>query len=371
MGTLNVIRSIISDNNTFFDAGGIFNDVGGNVLIENSTIAHNATQGNGGILNIGSLVIRNSAIIANSNGCCEGGAGIGNSGFLEIVNSTIAKNSAGSGGGGGGIQNAGVLSITNSTIRENEVRECQSLPCTQGGGIKNNFGTVLVQNTIIAGNSVNSPFATGPDCGGTITSVGNNLVGDPSGCDINLQPTDLTGDPGLGSLVGDEEDALPGQAYYPVLAGSPVIDKGNPNVCPQVDQLENPRVGICDIGSIEFRGPVTVSVDVSPRSDRNLINPNSNKNINVAIFSLGGFDATEVDPKTVLFGASGTEAAPIHVAIRDVDGNGSRDVILRFQIPDTGIKCGDTAATLTGQTFSGISFIGSSPIKTVQCGKQR
>jgi len=259
------------------------------------------------------------------------------------------------------------VSITNSTIRENQVID------GPGGGIWNSGGTTAVQNTIVAGNTVSNRFGavTGPDCSGTIISIGSNLFGDPSGCTVNLQPSDLTGDPGLGSLVGTEEEALPGQTYYPVLAGSPVINKGNPNACPQVDQLGNPRVGICDIGSIEFRGPVTVSVDISPKSDQNRINPNSNKNINVAIFSLGGFDATKVDPKTVRFGASGTEAAPIHAAIRDVHGNGTPDMLLRFQIPNTGIKCGDTSATLTGQTFGGVSFIGSSPIKTVQCGKQR
>ena len=53
------------------------------------------------------------------------------------------------------------------------------------------------------------------------------------------------------------------------------------------------------------------------------------------------------------------------------DGNGFRDVIVRFLIPDTGIKCGDTSASLTGQTFNGLSFVGASPIKTVQCGQER
>jgi len=36
---------------------------------------------------------------------------------------------------------------------------------------------------------------------------------------INLQPTDLTGDPGLGALVGD--DGLPGEAHYPVWLAVP------------------------------------------------------------------------------------------------------------------------------------------------------
>src|SRR5262249_41656297 len=143
------------------------------------------------------------------------------------------------------------------------------------------------------------------------------------------------------------------------------------NACLQSDQLGNLRVGICDIGAVEFQGKMLVSVDVRPRSDANKINPNSTKTINVAIFSGNGFDATTVDPNTIRFGATGTEAVPIHVARRDVDGDGDRDMVVRFAIQDTGIKCGNTAATLTGQIPGGPSIIGSSPIKTVQCQKQK
>jgi hypothetical protein len=115
---------------------------------------------------------------------------------------------------------------------------------------------------------------------------------------------------------------------------------------------------------------MVVSVDIRPRKDANRINPSSSKNINVAIFSVNGFDPTSVDSSTVRFGATGAEAAPIHIRVTDVDGDGHDDMILRFQILDTGIKCGDTSALLTGQVSSGQSFIGSSPLTTVQCKKQ-
>jgi acetyltransferase-like isoleucine patch superfamily enzyme len=362
-GTVNFFRSVITDNDGGHDAGGIVNEAGGSVLLENSTIANNVAIGAGGILNQGAVVISNSAIIANSTDQVISGGGILNGGSLEIVNSTIAKNRAARsvfGGGGGGVLNSGgQVSITNSTIRENEA--------SFGGGIANFSGILRIQNTIVAGNTV---FSNGPDCWGVITTLGNNLVGDPSAnCNINLQPSDLTGNPGLGALTGTGEDDLPGTAHYPVLAGSPLIDKGNPNACFQADQLGNLRAGVCDIGAVEFRGPMLVSVDVRPKKDANRINPNSDKDINVAIFSVNGFDATGVDTNTVRFGATGTEAAPVHIALRDVDGDGNRDMVLRFQIPHTGIKCGDTSASLTGQSFAGLTFIGSSPIKTVQCKK--
>ena len=110
-----------------------------------------------------------------------------------------------------------------------------------------------------------------------------------------------------------------------------------------------------------------VSIDVRPRSDANRINPSSNRNINVAILSIKGFDSTTVDPHTIRFGAKGTEATPIHVRHRDVNGDGRVDQILRFVIQDTGIECGDTSATLTGEIRNGSSIIGSSPITTTQC----
>jgi len=112
-----------------------------------------------------------------------------------------------------------------------------------------------------------------------------------------------------------------------------------------------------------------ILIDIRPRSDANRINPSSAKDINVAVFSSKDFDATSIDLNTVRFGATGTEAAPVHVARRDVDGDGDRDMVVRFQIQDTGIKCGDTSAVLTGQISGGPSIIGSSPIQTVQCKK--
>jgi hypothetical protein len=110
-----------------------------------------------------------------------------------------------------------------------------------------------------------------------------------------------------------------------------------------------------------------VIVDIRPRGDANRINPNSDKEIRVAIPTGDGFNAFTVDPNTVRFGAMGTEAAPVNFALRDVGGDGNTDLVLRFEIQDTGIKCGDTLASLTGQTSSGLSFRGSDSIRTVRC----
>lgn len=306
----------------------------------------------------------------NSTDCCNQGGGIVNvGGFVEIINTTVAGNRGGGafqGSAGAGVANCcgGLTFIINSTIRENEAFGFSNFGIP-GAGIVNQGGTLQIQNTIVAGNTVLS-FTAGPDCFGDITSVGNNLFGDLSGCDVNLQPTDLTGDPGLGPLVA-AEDGPPGEAFYPVLPESVLINRANPAACAEKDQLGNPRVGSCDIGAIEFQGRTQVAIDIRPRSEANKVNPNSTRSINVAVLSDNGFDATNVDSSLVRFGATGTEAAPIHVARRDVNRDGQRDLVLRFQIQNLRIECGASSLTLTGQILDGQSIIGSSPIITTGC----
>ena len=95
-------------------------------------------------------------------------------------------------------------------------------------------------------------------CSGSVTSLGNNLIGDPTGCTITLQASDLTGDPGLGDFT---DNGTPGNGHFPLLSTSQAIDAGNDAVCPRRDQLGQRRVNIprvgtsrCDIGAIEFPG---------------------------------------------------------------------------------------------------------------------
>lgn len=124
----------------------------------------------------------------------------------------------------------------------------------------------------------------------------------------------------------------------------------------------------------DANGIVTVPIDIKPGLFPNSINPNSKGKIPVAILTTStaqgeslDFDATTVDSTTVLFGASGTEAAPVHAALEDVDGDGDIDMILHFNTQATGIQCGDTSASLTGETFGGQEVAGSDSVKTAGC----
>lgn len=119
--------------------------------------------------------------------------------------------------------------------------------------------------------------------------------------------------------------------------------------------------------SLRINESPLISIDIKPGSFSNSINPKSKGTIPVAILSTATFDATAVDPSTVLFGATGTEATPVHSALVDVDGDGDIDMILHFNTQDTNIVCGDILVSLTGKTFSGQKIEGSNSIKTVGC----
>jgi hypothetical protein len=79
--------------------------------------------------------------------------------------------------------------------------------------------------------------------------LGNNVIGDLDGCQIDLLATDSTGDPGLSAFV---DDGAPGHGRFPLLPGSRAVDAGNTDACSADDQLDTPRRGACDIGAVEF-----------------------------------------------------------------------------------------------------------------------
>jgi hypothetical protein len=241
-GTVTIAHSIFANN------GGMISSAlhisGGTVTLHASTVTDNFAQGPAVIMNSGgTVIITESAILDNATDFV---GAIENNGTMVITNTTIAANHPLEfRNGGGGISNSGgTLLLTNSTLAGNI--------SSDGGGITQTGGTVLLLNTILAQNSF-PPFfppGSGPDCVGAITTLGNNLIGDPTGCTITLQPSDLTGDPGFGPFT---DNGRPGNGHFPLLPTSQAIDAGNDAICPRTDQLGRQRLGPCDIGAIEFR----------------------------------------------------------------------------------------------------------------------
>jgi hypothetical protein len=110
-----------------------------------------------------------------------------------------------------------------------------------------------------------------------------------------------------------------------------------------------------------------VTIDIKPGSSPNRINPKSNGTIQVAILTTDTFDATTVDPLTVRFGPEGAEATSKKGHIKDVNHDGEPDLVLHFKTRATGIQCGETSASLTGETVDGNPIQGSDAIRTVGC----
>jgi uncharacterized delta-60 repeat protein len=112
-----------------------------------------------------------------------------------------------------------------------------------------------------------------------------------------------------------------------------------------------------------------VAIDIKPGSSPNTINPKSNGVIPVAILTTESFDATLVEPQSVRFGPKGAREAHQKGYLEDVNHDGEPDLVLHFRTQNTGIKCGDTSASLTGATLDGVPIQGTGSIKTVGCKK--
>jgi len=258
-GTVTLTDCALTRNTAELGGGGIANlatgatggiATGGTVTLTNITLAHNDVFGDGGsISNSGTLTLTNCTLTDN---VATAGGGISNSGTLTLTNCTLTDNVATA---GGGITSGGLLTLTNCTLTDNAAGD--------GGGITSGgpHGPATLQNTILALNRGIGPTSSTDDCRGDVTSLGNNLIGDPTGCTIPLQPSDLTGDPGLDTFT---DNGRPGKGHFPLLPTSQAIDAGNDAGCLRTDQLGQRRIGPCDIGTIRLLDNTDVLQEDNP-----------------------------------------------------------------------------------------------------------
>lgn len=155
-GSVTILGSTISNNSasasSFFSNGGGFSVIWGQVNISDSTISNNLTNnGNGGgfFIDGGSVTITDSTISSNSAINNYYGGGFYTFGSATISNSIIDGNLAYY---GGGFRAASVI-LAKSIIANNTATGSWQ---GSGGGFRS-YGSTVVENSIISGNTANSP----------------------------------------------------------------------------------------------------------------------------------------------------------------------------------------------------------------------
>ncbi|MCC6809561.1 MAG: hypothetical protein IT381_19180 [Deltaproteobacteria bacterium] len=214
-----VLRSRLTGNSA--SAGSALSIVGGVadavVVVTESTIDAN-TSGNEGAVHVfgtGDLTVESSTLAGNTTNGAGAGIYAATGAVVAVLLTTITANTADANGdgleAGGGVHVAGAVTLTNSVIRDNSAL---------GGG--------------------------SADCSGVAMSgAGKNLIG--TGCTTSGGVTV----PGMAMLLPLAEYGGPTPTCAPS-AGSAVIDAGASGSCLPTDQRGVGRVGVCDLGAVEY-----------------------------------------------------------------------------------------------------------------------
>jgi hypothetical protein len=109
-----------------------------------------------------------------------------------------------------------------------------------------------------------------------------------------------------------------------------------------------------------------VPIDIKPGSAKNRLEPKEHDLIRVEVMSMPTFDARKIDPLTVRFGPHAASEAFV-ASFERANKQGLVDLVFHFWANETGIKCVDKSAVLTGKTLDGDPFIGRDVVTTVDC----
>jgi len=250
---LRLVRSEVRGNRAGGGGGGVANR-GERTVIATTILRANRSDQEGGGLALTDTgaphLVRISRSTLRDNHAVGDGGGLSfvvaePSSFLQAVNSTVAGNRADDNGGGlelrGGVANLNALTVARNRADADEAAG------GAGGGIYQGdaFGVgaaVVVSNSLLALNRV-GPDGSDPQCSGTYTSGGGNLITARPGCTDLAGPQDLVrANPRIGRL-GAHGGPTP---TIPLRRRSPAINSAR-GTAPSRDQRgvrrRNPDIG--------------------------------------------------------------------------------------------------------------------------------
>jgi CSLREA domain-containing protein len=251
IGSATILNSLFRDNVAGFEGGGL-SASGGTFALINSRLTGNSAHDAAGAAVTSAFTIKDTTFDGNvaSQGC------IVNLGLVSggnVINSTIAGNRTSGAAAVSlfGVSN-GVLTMAGDTIDGNA-----NASVTGGGGVEQGVDALVVEDTIIAGNTSAGAPADFLFNGGTMTDNGGNLISTAAGDGGKFGPGTMVGNPRLGPLVDNggalagspsTSQVVPTQALLP---GSPAFGKGIAVAGLTTDERNFARAAKLSIGAYE------------------------------------------------------------------------------------------------------------------------
>jgi len=107
---------------------------------------------------------------------------------------------------------------------------------------------------------------------------------------------------------------------------------------------------------------ISVEIDIKPGNDDNCYKNDGSGNFSVAVIGSATFDVTTIDLFTISLDSQDVKikgSGDPQVHIRNINGDGFDDLIIKITDVDGTYVVGTSIAILTGQLFDGTSIEGS------------